>query len=45
MLLLDKYTYDNNVYKPDRLGFFDVSDMNIYYNHNKYRRNIDEIKY
>jgi hypothetical protein len=57
MLLLDKYIYDNNVYKADRLGFFDVSDMNnvnnkrkkgkghIYYNHNKYRRNIDEIKY
>ena len=54
MLLLDKYIYDNNKYKPDRLGLFDMSDFNnlkfkekkaitghIYYNHNKYQRNVD----
>ena len=28
MLLLDKYIYDNNKYKPDRLGLFDMSDFN-----------------
>ena len=27
MLLLDKYIYDNNRYKPDRLGIFDMSDF------------------
>ena len=32
MLILDKYIYDNNKYKPDRLGFFDASDFtNINY--------------
>lgn len=27
MLLLDRYIYDNNKYKPDRLGLFDMSDF------------------
>ena len=27
MLILDKYKYDNNRYKPDRLGLFDMSDF------------------
>ena len=27
MLLLDKYIYDNNRYKPDRLRIFDMSDF------------------
>ena len=27
MLLLDKYIYDKNRYKPDRLGLFDISDF------------------
>ena len=48
MLLMDKYTYDNNKYKPNRLHLFDVSAFKkirfqnkqingvIYYSHNKY---------
>ena len=27
MLILDKYIYDNNRYKPDRLGIFDMSNF------------------
>ena len=27
MMLLDKYIYDNNRYKPDRLGLFNMSDF------------------
>jgi hypothetical protein len=54
MIIIDKYFYDNNVYKPDRLGLFDMSDFKrpkmrfgreigkIYYNHNKYRISKDD---
>ena len=27
MIILDKYVYDNNKYKPDRLGLFDMSEF------------------
>ena len=27
MIIIDKYSYDNNIYKPDRLGLFDMSDF------------------
>ena len=27
LVIRDRYTYDNNVYKPDRLGLFDLSDF------------------
>ena len=28
MLIMDKFSYDNNIYKPDRLGRFDMSAFN-----------------
>ena len=28
MLLLEKYNYDNNIYKPDRLGLHEMSGLN-----------------
>ena len=55
IVIVDKYIYDNNKYKPDRLGLFDMSDFrhpkrqmgkgllgHIYYNHNKYRKDINQ---
>jgi len=27
MLIIDKFSYDNNIYKPDRLGLFEMSDF------------------
>ena len=27
MIIIDKYLYDNNIYRPDRLGLFDMSDF------------------
>ena len=27
MIMIDKFSYDNNIYKPDRLGLFDMSDF------------------
>ena len=53
MLLMDKYNYDNNKYKPNRLHLFDISDFRkikfhnkqingvIYFNHNKYKKIIE----
>ena len=27
MVIIDKFRYDNNKYKPDRLGLFDMQDL------------------
>ena len=27
MVIIDKFSYDNNIYQPDRLGLFDMSDF------------------
>jgi hypothetical protein len=36
MLIVDKYNYDNNRYKPDRIGLFDMSNFNnTKYKHKK----------
>ena len=56
MVIIDKYLYDNNIYRPDRLGLFDMSDFRrpklvsgrkiigkIYYNHNKFRNDKENI--
>ena len=30
MLILDKNTFDNNIYKPDRLGLYDITGSNSF---------------
>ena len=39
MLILNKYTYDNNKYKPDRLGLYDKFGFNDFKLKNKKRIN------